>query len=267
MTEDTAQSPPELIVETHGRVLVLTINRPERLNALSRSLSGALVEQFLQAGEDPDVWVIVVTAVGDRAFCAGMDLKELSERDADTSRRFRPPMSQPTRLLMEVISETYKPTIAAINGAAIGGGFELALACDIRIAAEGARFALPEAKIGMGAVYGSVVLPRLIPLGIALELMYTGDYLSAEDAARWGLVNAVHPPLELMEHTLALATRISENAPITIRRMKEMAIKGLPLPVLSALRLDVGPNPYLAEDRKIGIQAFLSKTKPEWTGR
>jgi enoyl-CoA hydratase len=263
---DQAMTDPEYLVETQGRVRVITINRPERLNALSRSLVCGLTEEFLRAGEDPEIWVIVLTAVGERAFCAGADLKETQEADSD-GKPFRPPMSRTERLVMEVIAETYKPTIAAVNGAAVGGGFELALACDIRITVPNAKFGLPEAKIGMGAVFGSVVLPRLIPLGIALEMMYTGDLISAEQAERWGLVNRVVPQAELMDQTMELATRIAENAPLTIRRMKEMAIKGLPLPLSAALRLDVGPNPYLAEDRQIGIRAFLEKRKPEWTGK
>jgi enoyl-CoA hydratase len=255
----------ELLVETDGRVRVLTINRPE-LNTLTNPLLAELSEEFLRADEDPDVWVVVVTGAGTRAFSAGMDLAALKS-DADDGRPFRPPMGRADRLVMEVIAETYKPTIAAIHGAAIGGGFEIALACDIRIASEGARFGLPEAKIGMGAAFGSVMLPKVMPLGIALELMYTGDYLSAEDAARWGVVNGVVPVGELMDRTMALAHRIAKNAPLTIRRMKETALKGRDLPLATALRLDVGPNPYTADDRLVGIKAFLEKREPEWTGR
>jgi enoyl-CoA hydratase len=242
------------------------MNRPKRLNALSQSLTHGLIEAFLLAAEDPDVWVIVLTAVGQQAFCAGADLKELGEDDA-ADRPFRSPMARNERLVMEVIAETYKPTIAAINGSAIGGGFELAMACDIRLAVPHARFGLPEAKVGMGAVFGSVMLPRLIPPGIALELMYTGEYVSAEKAQDWGLVNHIVAAEDLLDRTIELATRISENAPISIRRMKEMALKGLQLPLPAALRLDVGPNPYLSDDRQIGIRAFLDKDKPEWTGR
>ena len=256
----------EYLVQNSGHVRVLTIDRPARSNSLSRSLQLGLVEEFLKAGEDPDVRVIVLTGSGDRVFCAGADLKEIREND-EAGRPFRPPMGHPERQLFEVVTEIFKPTIAALNGSAVAGGFELALACDLRIAAAGISLGLPEAKIGMGANFGSVVLPKRIPLGIALEMLFTGDYFSSEVAERWGLVNGVVPADRLMGEAMELAERIAANAPLSIRSMKEKAIKGLEMPLWSALRLDAGPNPYLSEDRKEGIRARLEKRKPEWRGR
>ena len=254
-----------LIVETHGHVRVLTLDRPERRNALATPLQGDLIEELLTCAEDGDVRAIVLTGNGP-AFCAGFDLKEMREGD-QRGERFRPPMDRPTRSLFEVVSETPVPIVAALNGAAVAGGFELALACDLRVAARGIKLGLPEATIGMGANFGSVVLPKRIPMGIALEMLLTGEYVTAEDAERWGLLNRVVDADDVLPTAMRLAERIAANAPIFVRRMKETAVKGLELPLWQALRLDVGPNPYLSEDRVEGIAAYLEKRPPNWTGR
>jgi enoyl-CoA hydratase len=251
-----------LIVEDRGQVRVLTLDRPERRNALSTAIQADLVEQLLSVAED-GVRAVVLTGNG-TAFCAGFDLKEIRAQD-ERGEPFRPPMNRPARNLFEVVTETPVPVIAALGGAAVAGGFELALACDLRIAAPGIPMGLPEAKIGMGANFASVVLPKRIPLGIALELLWTGEYVTSEDAARWGLVNRITD--DVVPAALELAERIAANAPISVRRMKETAIKGLELPLWQALRLDVGPNPYLSEDRKEGIAAHLEKRPPRWSGR
>ena len=254
-----------LVVEDRGHVRVLTLDRPERRNALSSALQADLIEALLRAVEDGDVRAIVLTGNGP-AFCAGFDLKEIREGD-ERGERFRPPMTRPTRSLFEVVTETPLPVIAALNGAAVAGGFELALACDLRVAAAGIPMGLPEATIGMGANFGSVVLPKRIPMGIAMEMLLTGEYVTSEDAARWGLVNRVVPPDDVLPTAMRLAERIAANAPLSVRRMKETAVKGLVLPLWQALRLDVGPNPYLSDDRREGIAAYLEKRPPEWTGR
>jgi enoyl-CoA hydratase len=251
-----------LVVEDRGQVRVLTLDRPERRNALSTAIQADLVEQLLSVAED-GVRAVVLTGNG-TAFCAGFDLKEIRAQD-ERGEPFRPPMNRPARNLFEVVTETPVPVIAALGGAAVAGGFELALACDLRIAAPGIPMGLPEAKIGMGANFASVVLPKRIPLGIALELLWTGEYVTSEDAARWGLVNRITD--DVVPAALELAERIAANAPISVRRMKETAIKGLELPLWQALRLDVGPNPYLSEDRKEGIAAHLEKRPPRWSGR
>jgi enoyl-CoA hydratase len=254
-----------LTTETRGHVRVLTLDRPERRNALSTALQADLVEELLVCGADPDVRAVVLTGTGP-AFCAGFDLKEIREAD-QRGEPFRPPMNRPGRNLFEVLGETFVPVIAALNGHAVAGGFELALACDIRIAAPGIKLGLPEAQIGMGANYGSVVLPRRIPTGLALEMLFTGDAVPSEEMARWGLVNRVVPADDVLDEALRLAERIAANAPLSVRRMKETALKGLDLPLAAALRLDVGPNPYLSEDRREGIAARLEKRPPRWSGR
>jgi enoyl-CoA hydratase len=253
-----------LVVEQRGHVRVLTLDRPERRNALSTALQADLVEELLRSTED-GVRAIVLTGNGP-AFCAGFDLPEIREQ-ARRGAHFRPPMNRPARLLFEVATETPVPIVAALNGAAVAGGFELALACDLRVAARGIPLGLPEAKIGMGANFGSVVLPKRIPVGIALEMLFTGEYVTSEDAERWGLVNRLVEPEAVLPAALELAEKIASNAPISVRRMKETAVKGLELPLWQALRLDVGPNPYLSEDRKEGIAAHLEKRPPRWTGR
>src|SRR5215218_7599884 len=253
-----------LIVEDRGHVRVLTLDRPERRNALSSALQADLVEQFLTLVQD-GVRAVVLTGNGP-AFCAGFDLKEIRAAD-ERGETFRPPMNRPGRNLFEVVTETPVPVVAALQGHAVAGGFELALACDLRVAAPGIKLGLPEATIGMGANFVSVVLPKRIPLGIALEMLLTGEYVTSEDAERWGLVNRIVEPDDVLPVALALAERIAANAPISVRRMKETAVKGLELPLWQALRLDVGPNPYLSEDRREGIAAYLEKRPPQWSGR
>ncbi len=257
---------PEVLYEVREHVAYVTINRPERRNALNLSTTSELIRRFCEAGEDPEVWAVLLTGAGDKAFCAGGDLKELDQLARD-GQRFPMPMTGPERNLYEVVLETYKPVIAAINGPVLAGGCELALACDLRIAADHAVLGMPEAKRGMGANYATVLLPRLIPRPIALEMLYTGDPLSAEEAERWGLFNKVVPSDTLRKESEQFVRRIVSNAPLTLRRYKEMTTKGWELSVHQALRLNAGPNPYLSEDREEGIRAFVEKREPRWEGK
>jgi enoyl-CoA hydratase len=256
----------ELVVRDEGHVRILQLNRPERRNALSASLIRSLAEAALDADEDPDVRVVLLTGTGDAAFCAGADLKDMRTGD-DVGKRYRPPMQRFERQVFEVILDLKKPTIAAINGSAVAGGFELALACDLRVAHPGVQFGLPETKIGMGANFGSVLLPRLIPRALALEFLLTGEYFDAQRAQQLGLLNRLVEREQVMPEALQLAQAIAGNAPISVRRVKAMALRMAEMPVTSALRMDPGQNPYLSEDRKEGIRARLEKRPPVWTGR
>jgi enoyl-CoA hydratase len=257
---------PELTKALDRGVLVLTLNRPDRRNALSIALRKALSEALLDADEDDGVRAVVLTGAGEKAFCAGADIKEMASND-DSGKKFRGPMSGVDRSVFEVVFEMKTPTIAALNGSAVAGGFELALACDLRVGHPGVEFGLPEAKIGMGANFGSVILPRRIAPAIALEILLTGDYFGAERALQIGLLNRLVPQDRVLAESMELAAKIAANAPLSVRRMKAMALRSLDIAAAAALRLELGVSPYLSEDRKEGIKARLEKRKPNWQGK
>src|SRR5699024_10283585 len=200
----------------------IRIARPDRLNALDKATRAALTRIIIDMELNETVRVIAVTGAGERAFSAGIDLKESSDTCVG---KFAHPMREAERNYLEVLLEVEKPTLAAINGIAAGGGFELALACDLRIAAEGAKMGLPEATIGMGANFAAVVLPQVIPRAAAMDMLYTGRFIEAEEALRHGFLNRVVTQAKLMEEATAYAVKISQNAPLSLRRIKELAVR------------------------------------------
>jgi enoyl-CoA hydratase len=251
-------------VEEH--VAWITLNRPERANAISDATVSGLLEAFDRATDDRDVRAVAITADGDRFFCAGRDLKELNEKRAQGV-KVTAQMGGTQRNTYEALFELPKPTVAVINGAAYGGGLELTLACDLRIASRSAKLAAPEAKRGMGANFASVMLPNLIARHHALEILYTGDPVTAERALEIGLINAVAEPDALRSDARAMLDRIVVNAPLSLRRFKETAVKSIGLPISAALRLNVYPNPYESEDREEGVRAYVEGRPPRWQAR
>ena len=260
--------PEYVLYEQRGPIAYVTLNRPDRMNALGQEVKKGLIEAFCQVRYDPSVRVAVITGAGERAFCAGADLKEhkeLFERKPyrvgpDYGALDEPPTSS------TIVIETYKPVIAAVNGYALAGGCELTLACDIRIASENATFGLPEAKVGRGANFGSVMLQYLIPRGMAMQMLFTGDPISAQEAYRIGLVNQVVPISELLPTAGALAEKIAKNAPVSVRRIKELSVKAIGTPLFSALKMAPGPSPYETADAREGAKAFTEKRASSWKG-
>ena len=256
------------IYEKKGRIAYLTINRPEARNAMNREVWDGLIKAWADVRDNPDVWVAIVTGAGDKAFSSGQDLKEVAEWMAMPEAK-RPAMPLPEINPMRGM-QVWKPVIAAINGLCIGGGLELALACDIRIAADTARLGLAEVKQGViPGNSGSQKLPRLIPFAKALELLMTGDLVDAAEACRLGLVNKVVPFNQLMPESEALADRICENGPLAVRAVKELAYRGMEMSLADGLKLEVeiGARLSRSEDAKEGPRAFTEKRKPVWKGK
>ena len=255
-----------VLVERDGAVLVLTINRPRVLNALNAPTIAELGRAIDQARDDAAIRVVVITGAGDRAFVAGADINELASQTPVAGREH----ARRGQALFNRIERLGKPVIAAVNGFALGGGCELAMACTIRLASDTAKFGQPEINLGLMPGYaGSQRLPRLVGRGRALELLLTGATIAAEEAWRIGLVNRVVPAGDLMAEARGLAQAIAAKAPIAVRYILEAVAGGLDMPLDDAQDYEATLFGLVAttDDMREGTRAFLEKRKPEFTGR
>lgn len=256
-----AHAGPAVTYELVDGVAWLTISRPESRNCLSRAVREGLFDGIRRFNEDDDAKVLVLTGEGDRAFCAGGDLKEMAEEGLQV-----PPHDYVPQFGRNI--EVEKPTIAAVNGAALAGGFLLVQTCDLVVAVQHARFAISEVKVGRGAPWAAP-LPWLIPPRVAMEMLLTGDMLSAERAREVGLVNHVVSAGELRDATQQLARRIADNAPLSVRAGKRtvrlIAETGLAEAYDAAER--IWEPVYRSRDAQEGPAAFREKRRPRWEGR
>jgi enoyl-CoA hydratase/carnithine racemase len=252
--------------EKRGRVAWVTLNRPEVMNALHPPCHDELEQIWNDFTADPEVWVAVLTGAGERAFSAGNDLKWTAQHGGKL-----PPM--PPGGFAGIVSrfDMTKPVIAAVNGFALGGGFEIVLACDVVVAAEHAQFGLPEPKVGlMAAAGGAQRLPRQIPLKVAMGMMLTGEPIGAARALELGLVNEVVPLAELHAAAGRWAEKIAACSPLSVRATKQAALDSLDKPLRDAVAITNYPavlELLRSEDALEGPRAFAEKRKPVWKGR
>lgn len=262
------QAAPAALTERRGNVLVITINRPEARNCVNGAVSTAVGDALQQAQDDPEVRAVVITGAGDKSFCAGADLKAIARRE----NLYHPDHGE-WGFAGYVHHFIDKPTIAAVNGTALGGGTELALASDLVVAEERAQFGLPEVKVGLIAGAGGVFrIVHQLPRKVALEMILTGEPISAADADKWGLINQVVPNGTVLEAALALAERVTVNAPLSVQASKRIAY-GVDDGVIPdeepgwARTTREFATLLKSEDAKEGPLAFAEKRQPVWKAR
>jgi enoyl-CoA hydratase len=257
--------PETILLERQGRVAVITINRPDKLNALSDGVHKDVGAALTELAKDDAVGVVVFTGAGDKAFIAGADIDEFAGRAPLFQRAA---MSGPQ--VFEDVARFDKPLIAMINGFCLGGGCELAMACDIRVASEKARFGQPEIKLGLlPGGGGTQRLPRLVGLGQAMRLILTGDMISAAEAKDIGLADLVVPHEELRGKTMELATKIASLSPVALKLNKQAVRASQRLGIEDGLTYerDLFCLAFSTEDKEEGVKAFLEKRAPAWKGR
>lgn len=251
----------KVLYEVRGQIAYVTYNRPERLNACDKETYALLADTWRRFDADPGTRVAILTGTGDRAFCAGSDIK---------GEGFGDPNVPAGNGLFDVIGFLRKPVIAAINGHCNGGGLEQALACDIRVACTEAMFGLGEVRLGvLPGGGGTQRLPRLIPRGRALEMLYTGSRIDAAEALRIGLVDHVVPRAGLMAKAEEIAAAICGSAPLAVEKIRECVVRGMEMPLEQGLKVEKDLFAFLrrTEDAREGAAAFAAKRPPAWQGR
>jgi enoyl-CoA hydratase len=259
-----------IIFEVREQIAFVTFNRPESMNAINRQMARELVEACKQMEEDSAVRVAIFGGAGERAFSAGMDLKERAETAFSPIDRRNQKLSQTIHTQSRAIAAMTKPTIAAIRGYCVGGGLEMALACDMRVAANDAKLGLTEVRRGLiPGAGGTQRLPRVVGVAKALEICLTGDNVTGSEALRLGLVNVAVPAPDVTKAAEDLAGRILKGAPMSVAFIKEAIRKGIELPLEEGLRLEADLSAMLAttEDSKEGPRAFAEKRAPVWQGK
>jgi enoyl-CoA hydratase/carnithine racemase len=256
----------EILYEVRGNIAWITFNRPEAMNAISENIRAAIPAAIARAEADDDVRVMVFSGAGERAFCAGADVKGFNAVASLVKMR----QERAHAHWIGAFDRARKPIIAAIHGYCLGGGLEIAMACDIRIAAEGAKFGLPEVSRGtLPGAGGTQRLARIVGLGRALDLALSGEHMDAQDAHRMGLVSRLVPRAELMSAAEALARRIAEHAPLAVLLVKEAVRSSLDTDLATGLRVEADLSTLIAstEDRVEAGAAFREKRKPKFKGR
>ena len=250
----------ELLYEKREHIASITLNRPQRLNAISRDLAAALEKSLAEYDNDPDLWACILTGAGEKSFSVGADLKD--------EKHLLDPEKWEAAFVRNLFS-IKKPLIAAINGYCLGAGFTIALACDIRIASENARLGTPDQKLNTVDCAASILLSHVIPSSTAMEILFTGDPIDAKEAYRVGLVSRVVPPETLMPEADKIAYKICENGPMALKVCKELDRRARSLTIDESVKLfeAMAYKVLRSEDTKEGITAFLEKRKPVWQGK
>lgn len=257
--------PDTVLREQEGRVAILTINRPDKLNALNHEVRDEMLAHLTAIETDDSVGVVVVTGAGEKSFIAGADIGEFEGRSPlDQRHAMRSPR------VFDVMAAYPKPVIAMINGFCLGGGCELAMSCDLRVASDKARFGQPEINLGLiPGGGGTQRMSRLVGLGHTMRLVLSGDMIGAAEAKEIGLVEMVVPAEELHEKTIELAAKIASKSPLTLTIAKQAVRAGEQLPIEDGIKYerDLFCLAFSTEDKKEGVEAFLQKRPAEWKGR